>query len=176
MCRHFRCVVAHECRVYAGDEDAGPQEYLDSLSEACGRYMGTTRMTGEVREYRSRATGRIIAFAHEVRKGNVIRGQWFYGDATAAKSYVWFHSVQDLVRRAVETPGVEVVDLGPSGSDAFSELKAKYGFKSVENWPAACDYLGPFAYANDGSTAFDQEDNQEENGLIEALLRALGER
>jgi hypothetical protein len=39
---------------------------------------------------------------------------------------------------------VETVDLGPSGSDDFSELKAKYGFLSVEDWPEVADYIGPF--------------------------------
>ena len=28
----------------------------------------------------------------------------------------------------------DFADLGPSGSDAFSELKAKYGFASVADW------------------------------------------
>ena len=39
---------------------------------------------------------------------------------------MWFHSVRDLVRRAVEAEGVDMVDLGPSGTDAFSQLKEKY--------------------------------------------------
>ena len=54
-----------------------------------------------------------------------MRGQWFYSTDAAAKNYVWFHSVRDLVRRAIEAEGVDVVDLGPSGTDAFSELKGK---------------------------------------------------
>ena len=37
------------------------------------------------------------------------------------------------------TPGIVVVDLGLSGSD-FSELKARFGFVSVGNCPAAADY------------------------------------
>ena len=40
---------------------------------------------------------------------------------------------------AVDTPGIAVVDLGLSGSN-FSELKAHYGFVSVDNCPAAADY------------------------------------
>jgi len=55
----------------------------------------------------------------------VVRGQWFYATDEAAKNYVWFHSVQDLVRRAMAAEGIDVCDLGPSGSDAFSDLKAK---------------------------------------------------
>ena len=138
---HFRCVVAHEVRLLSW----GTEGFLDALSEAVGRYVGTTRMTGEIREYRN-SEGKIIAIAHEVRKGRTIRGQWFYADDEAAKNYVWFHSVYDLVRRAIDAEGVDVVDLGPSGSDAFSELKAKYGFRSVDDWPAVADYQGDFWY------------------------------
>jgi hypothetical protein len=139
---HFRCVVAHEVRLlsYGGDG------FLDALGEAVSRYVGTTRMTGEIREYRNETSGKVIAIAHEVRKGKTIRGQWFYADDDAAKNYVWFHSVYDLVRRAIDAEGIDVVDLGPSGSDAFSELKARYGFKSVDDWPAVADYQGDFWY------------------------------
>ena len=57
----------------------------------------------------------------------VLRGQWFYATDAARANYAWFASVDDLVRRTVADPSVDVVDLGPSGSDAFSALKAKYG-------------------------------------------------
>ena len=64
------------------------------------------------------------------------------------------------------------VDLGPSGSDSFSELKQRYGFESVEDWRApassttshserrllsgaplhhrhaVADYRGPFTYCD----------------------------
>jgi hypothetical protein len=63
-----------------------------------------------------------------------VRGQWFYATDDAARNYVWFHSVHDLVRRSIEAKGVDVVDLGPSGSDAFSVLKERYGFLSVDDW------------------------------------------
>lgn len=108
-------------------------------AEAVSRYVGTTRMAGEIREYRNE-NGKVIAIAHEVRKGKTIRGQWFYADDFAAQNYVWFHSVYDLVRRAIDADDITVVDLGPSGSDAFSELKARYGFRSVADWPAVADY------------------------------------
>lgn len=139
---HFRCVVAHEVRLLSW----GAGGFLDALGEAVSRYIGTTRMTGEIQEYRNETTGQVIAIAHEVRKGSVIRGQWFYARDEAAKNYVWFHSVYELVRRAIEAEGVDVVDLGPSGSDAFSELKERYGFKSVDDWPAIADYQGDFWY------------------------------
>jgi hypothetical protein len=103
-------------------------------------------MVGEIQEYRDAKTGRVLAFAHEVRKGDTIRGQWFYGTDEASKRYVWFHSVHALVKRAIASDRVNVVDLGPSGSDAFSDLKAKYGFLSVNDWPAVADYTGPFWY------------------------------
>ena len=102
-------------------------------------------MTGVVQEYRDE-NGRVIAFAHEVFKGDTARGQWYYADEEAARRYVWFHSVRDLVRRAIEAPDVDMVDLGPSGSDAFSVLKAKYGFASVSDWHKVADYRGPFRY------------------------------
>lgn len=60
----------------AASDGTDPSEFLSALGEAVGRYMGTTRMAGEVREYRCCETGRVIAFAHEVRKGSVMRGQW----------------------------------------------------------------------------------------------------
>lgn len=157
---HFRCVVSHEVRLMGGTLEG----FFDAMSEGVGRFMGTTRMAGEIREYRDES-GRVIAFAHEVRKGRVMRGQWFYATNEASKSYVWFHSVKDLVRRAIETPDVDVVDLGPSGSDAFSELKAKYGFVSVVDWPAVADYNGPF-YHGDGVANDDGL-----GGLLEQLMR-----
>lgn len=138
---HFRCVVAHEVRLLSGTYG-----FLEALSEGVSRYMGTTRMTGEIQEYRNATTNKVIAIAHEVRKGKTIRGQWFYADDQAAKNYVWFHSVYKLVERSIEAGDVTCVDLGPSGSDAFSELKAKYGFKSVDDWPAVADYTGDFYY------------------------------
>lgn len=55
--------------------------------------------------------------------------------------------MHELVKRAIEEDGIDVVDLGPSGSDAFSELKSRYGFVSVDDWPAVADYLGDFKHA-----------------------------
>ena len=131
--------------------------------------MGTTRMAGVIQEYRN-ADGKVIGFAHEVRKAKTIRGQWFYCDDEASKSYVWFHSVQELVRRSIDADGIETVDLGPSGSDAFSELKAKYGFVSVNDWPAYADYTsGPFYYDGD-----DDDDDDDESDRLRDLLRMLG--
>ena len=124
---------------------------LDALSQAVGRYVGCTSQAGEIREYRD-ARGKVLAFAHEATKGRVMRGQWFYSTDQAAKNYVWFHSVRDLVRRAVEAEGVDMVDLGPSGTDAFSQLKEKYGFASVDDWHTVADYRGPFRY-DSGRTA-----------------------
>ena len=159
---HFKCVVEHEVRLLTSpkkskeddDDDmsfdyTNVNDFFNALSEAVGRYVGTTRMTGQIQEYRNTETNQIIAFAHEVRKGRTIRGQWFYATDEASKNYVWFHSVQDLVRRAIETEDIDVVDLGPSGSDAFSELKARYGFISVNDWPSVADYQGPFYYEGD---------------------------
>lgn len=142
---HFRVVVAHEVRLLAD----GPDDVWNALSTAVGRYMGTTTMAGEVREYRDAQSGKVIAFAHEVTKGRVVRGQWFYADASAARRYVWFHAVHDLVGRAIADAGVDVVDLGPSGSDAFSELKQRFGFAPVRDWCDVADYSGPFRFGAD---------------------------
>ena len=49
-------------------------------------------------------------------------------------------------RRRAPHPSQEQVDLGPSGSDAFSELKQRYGFASVADWHRVADYRGPFRY------------------------------
>jgi len=140
---HFRCVIEHEVRLLKNmyGEDA----FFDALAEGVSRYVGTTQMTGDIREYRSEE-GKVIAIAHEVRKGSTVRGQWFYATDEAAKNYVWFHSVYSLIERSLEVGGVACVDLGPSGSDAFSELKARYGFESVDDWTTVADYSGDFYY------------------------------
>ena len=36
-----------------------------------------------------------------------------------------------------------------AGSGAFSDLKERYGFVAVEDWPAACQYKGPFWYGDE---------------------------
>jgi hypothetical protein len=140
---HFRCVIEHEVRLL--QNMYGEDAFFDALSEGVSRYVGTTRMAGDIREYRS-DTGKVIAIAHEVRKGSTVRGQWFYATDEAAKNYVWFHSVYSLIERSLEAGDVTCVDLGPSGSDAFSELKARYGFESVDEWTAVADYKGDFYY------------------------------
>jgi hypothetical protein len=155
---HFRCVVEHEVRLLTSASMADEHDdymfgsndlnaFINAVAEATSRYMGTTRMTGEIRTYRDATTGRVLAFAHEVRKGRTLRGQWFYATNEAAQRYIWFHSVYSLVQRAIECHGrgeMDAVDLGPSGSDGFSELKARYGFVSVTDWPRMADYTGPF--------------------------------
>jgi hypothetical protein len=154
---HFRCVLEHEIRLL------GTDDFINALAEGISRFMGTTRMVGVIREYRdvndnttadSNNSNRILAFAHEIQKGNTLRGQWFYATDEASKRYVWFHSVYELVRRAIETEGIDIVDLGPSGSDAFSDLKMRYGFVSIEDWTSVADYTGPFRY--------DHNDNNKE--------------
>ena len=69
---HFRCVIEHEVRLLKNmyGEDA----FFDALGEGVSRYVGTTRMTGDIREYRSE-TGKVIAIAHEVRC------LWFYNES-----------------------------------------------------------------------------------------------
>mmetsp|Transcript_12457 Transcript_12457/g.35390 ORF Transcript_12457/g.35390 Transcript_12457/m.35390 type:complete len:296 (-) Transcript_12457:394-1281(-) len=62
---HFRCVIEHEVRLLRNmyGEDA----FFDALAEGVSRYVGTTRMTGDIREYRSE-DGKVIAIAHEVSR------------------------------------------------------------------------------------------------------------
>lgn len=163
---HFRCVVEHEVRLIANIE-GDIQGFFDALAEAVSRYIGTTRMTGVIQEYRNK-DGKVIAFAHEVRKARTVRGQWFYADDEASKSYVWFHSVQELVRRSIETPEIDMVDLGPSGSDAFSELKAKYGFESIDDWANVADYTSSGFYY-EGEESGDDDDDR-----LRQLLNMLG--
>ena len=140
---HFRCVVEHELRLLADT----PEDFFDALSQAIGRYRNCVNQAGEILEYRDARTGRVLAFAQEATKGRVRRGQWFYATDAASERYVWFHSVQELVRRSIADPEVDYADLGPSGTDAFSVLKAKYGFTSVADWHTVADYRGPFRYA-----------------------------
>ena len=125
-----------------------PDAFFEALQVAISGYMGTTQQAGVIREYRDAETGRVLAFAHEVQKGRCMRGQWFYGTDAASKRYVWFHSVHELVRRAIESDGVDHADLGPSGSDSFTELKERYGFESVEDWHLVADYSGGFRHGD----------------------------
>ena len=160
---HFRCVVQHEVRLLSKMYGASTNAFVNALAEAISRYIGTTRMAGVIQEYRDLSTNRVIGFAHEVSKGRTTRGQWFYCDDDAAKRYVWFHSVLDLVRRAIEDDRIDVVDLGPSGSDAFTDLKAQYGFEAVVDWPAVADYSGDFLY----------EEDQNEDELGDDMIRMI---
>ncbi|KAK1744726.1 hypothetical protein QTG54_004017 [Skeletonema marinoi] len=160
---HFRCVVQHEVRLLSKMYGASTNAFVNALAEAISRYIGTTRMAGVIQEYRDVSTNKVIGFAHEVSKGRTTRGQWFYCDDYAAKHYVWFHSVLDLVRRAIEDDRIDVVDLGPSGSDAFTDLKAQYGFEAVVDWPAVADYSGDFLY----------EENQNEDELGDDMIRMI---
>ena len=147
---------------------------MNALAEAISRYIGTTRMAGSIREYRDTVSGKIIGFAHEVGKGRTMRGQWFYCDDDAATRYVWFHSVQDLIHRAIKDERIDVVDLGPSGSDAFTELKTKYGFISVVDWPAVADYSGEFSYEADQNEVETMGDDMMR--MIEALMNRQAAR
>ena len=95
---------------------------------------------------------------------------------------MWFHSVNELVKRAVAEEGIDHADLGPSGTDAFSQLKEKYGFESVEDWHKVADYRGPFRY-EDGTTGrswadLDPPDWLFDRSLVEQMLQRLqsGER
>lgn len=171
---HFRCVVQHEVRLLSNMYGASPNAFVNALAEAISRYMGTTRMAGEIREYRDADTGKVIGFAHEVTKGRTIRGQWFYVDDDAATRYVWFHSVGDLVRRAIEDDRIDVVDLGPSGSDAFTDLKTKYGFEAVVDWPRVADYSGDFVYADGQNEAEGMGDDMIR--MIESLMERQAAR
>ena len=160
---HFRCVVQHEVRLLSKMYGASPNAFINALAEAISRYVGTTRMAGTIQEYRDLSTNKVIGFAHEVAKGRAARGQWFYCDDYAAKHYVWFYSVYDLVRRSIEDDRIDVVDLGPSGSDAFTDLKAQYGFEAVVDWPKVANYQGDFIY----------EEDQNENEFGDDMIRMI---
>ena len=162
---HFRCVVEHEVRLLS--KEYGSDVFFDALSEAINRYIGTTRMAGTIQEYTNK-DGKVMALAHVVQKGRVLRGQWFYADNEAAQQYVWFHSVHQLVEKAINTPDVDVVDLGPSGTDSFSQLKERYGFVSVDDWPAVADYNGPFVYDDE---ALQIQDTSSLNSLLEQIMK-----
>jgi len=149
---HFRCVLEHEVRLLAGAGTDG-EDFFAALSQAVGRYVNSVSQAGEIVEYLDE-DGRVIAFAHEVQKGRVVRGQWFYATDAAAKRYVWFDSVRNLVERAVATDSVDTVDLGPSGSDDFTALKERYGFKDIRDWHVVADYRGPFEYWPGGERGY----------------------
>lgn len=79
-----------------------------------------------------------------------------------------------MVRRAISAPQIDTADLGPSGSDAFSQLKSKYGFASVHDWPAVADYKGPVFCGDDNDD--DDNDDDTERFMMMNLLRIIGER
>ena len=71
-----------------------------------------------------------------------------------------------------------LVNLGPSGTDGFSQLKAKYGFASVADWHTVADYRGPFRY-EDGEVEgpswkeLDPPDWLFDDGLMAQVRRRL---
>ena len=153
----FRCIVEHELRLKLrgqieeddGDEHDDASVFFGAICEAIERFVISTEMAGTIYEYRLHTTDPIAMIVHEVRKGRVLRGQWCYLTDEAAKNYGWFRAVHDLVDRAVqEKEDIDVVDLGPNGVDgkldAHAELKQRYGFELVEDWPAVADYRGSF--------------------------------
>ena len=115
--------------------------FINALNMAISRYMGTMRMAGSVQKYRDSGICRVIGFVHMVAKGRALQGQWqwFYCNNNAATRHMWFHLVRDLVCSASKDGRINVVDLGPSRSNTFTELKMKYGFKSLVYWPAVSD-------------------------------------
>mmetsp|Transcript_26478 Transcript_26478/g.58044 ORF Transcript_26478/g.58044 Transcript_26478/m.58044 type:complete len:406 (+) Transcript_26478:70-1287(+) len=154
---HFRCIVEHQVRlgvrkaaISTGDcnvdNEIDAVAYFDALCQAVCRFVGSTRMAGTIYEYR--LNERIVMFIHEVQKGHVLRGQWCYLNDEASTSFGWFRAVRDLVGRAVEDDCIDVVDLGPNGSSgrlgSHAELKRRYGFDLIEDWPMVADYRGPF--------------------------------
>mgnify|MGYP001429189125 CR=1 FL=1 len=55
---------------------------------------------------------------------------------------------EDAIVPVSERDGVDHADLGPSGSDSFTELKERYGFESVEDWHLVADYSGGFRHGD----------------------------
>ena len=139
-----------------------PEDFFDALGQAIGRYRNCVTQAGEIIEYRDAQSGKVLAFSQEATKGRVIRGQWYYSTDQAAQSYVWMRSVEDLVARAIEADDIDVVDLGPSGTDAFEGLKERYGFLPIVDWHLAADYAGPFVYEGGAAGAG--------GGLLETLF------
>ena len=70
-----------------------------------------------------------------------------------------------MVKQAIDDDRIDVVDLGPSGTDAFEDLKSKYGFEAVVDWPAIADYTGEFNY----------EEDQNEEEVVDDMMRLMQE-
>ena len=89
---------------------------------------------------------KLIAFSHTVIKGDTLRGMWFYQRSDHSKSGIWFHQIKVALQRAILLkPAVKFVDIGPSrAGTSVSELKDRFGFKSLANWAEVCDYSGDF--------------------------------
>jgi hypothetical protein len=69
--------------------------------------------------------------------------------------------------------------LPAGGSDAFSDLKEKYGFASVADWHKVADYRGPFRYPfgeGDSWAELDPPDWLFEENLLERMLKDVRRR
>jgi len=130
---HFLTIFSHEAKVYSL-----PRACLASLM----RILSISITAGTVDNYR--INGRLVAFECTIIKGNTLRAMWFYQRKEVSKYMIWFHSVRTAVVRAIATPGVEFVDLGPSYNAEVAKSKERFNFINTLDWKEMCDYSGPF--------------------------------
>jgi len=129
---YFDVIYAHERRIYGWK--AIPGSLL--------RFGAISVMVGTIDHFY--VDGKLVAFSHTVIKGDTLRAMWFYQKQEVSRSLIWFYAVQKAISRAISTPGVKYVDLGPSFNLQVKEAKQKLNFEDLENWRQVCDYSGSF--------------------------------
>jgi len=130
---HFSVIYDHESKVYGKPK---------GFAAACGRFFAISHMLGTIDNYY--IDGKLVAFSSTIIKGDTLRAMWFYQRLEVSKFMIWFHGVRTAIHRALATPGVQFVDLGPSLNESVIQSKEKLYFKNTPNWNEVCNYSGPF--------------------------------
>jgi len=130
---HFSVMYDHESKVYTK---------FRATFAALTRFFAVNNMVGTIDHYY--IDGRLVAFSSTIIKGDTLRAMWFYQRLEVSKFTIWFHGVRTAISRALATPGVKFVDLGPSLNESVIQSKEKLNFKNTPNWNEVCDYSGPF--------------------------------
>mmetsp|Transcript_12604 Transcript_12604/g.26598 ORF Transcript_12604/g.26598 Transcript_12604/m.26598 type:complete len:261 (-) Transcript_12604:1337-2119(-) len=140
-------ILSHESRAW------GHGHWIQALLDTFVRWLCIACMVGFIDEYwidgEEGCNRKLVSFSHTVIKGNTLRGMWFYQTSGHHKKGIWFHVIKVAVERAILLrPVVQHVDIGPSrAGTSISQLKDRFGFKSIDDWAQECEYSG--AYVDD---------------------------
>jgi len=130
---HFLVILSHQLRVHG---------MIRGFFSSVMRFLSVNLMVGTLDHFY--ANGTLVAFSHTIIKGDTERAMWFYQKSEVSKCLIWFYHVQKAIARAISTPGVKYVDLGPSINSKVKEMKETMNFEELLNWKEVCDYSGSF--------------------------------